>query len=282
MCFVSFLGTCAAIPTAERDNVSILFGFDSSKDKIEDRGKRNILVDIGGSPVKKLDYLGCDWRNLEALIITHAHPDHMYGIHSLVHCLGLRADNRPLKIYALPKTADIIISTLVIQFRKELSSLPIFLKTIPLEITTFYEDEKLRITAVPADHRIEALSLVFEWMNGSHRDDDKDDDPFRVVYSSDTRPNYKIREYIDSADVVIHECTFLDTDLYHAKQHGHSTTKEAALFANAMKAKVLFPCHFDLHSGNSVDDYEKEVRQNFFGKRVIVPEELEKYRFENF
>ena len=82
--------------------------------------------------------------------------------------------------------------------------------------------------------------------------------------------------YTDYADIVVHEATFRKDDEERARKHGHSTTKEAADFANALNAKTLFPCHFDLHSGIPVDEYKKEVKENFKGK-VILPEELKRY-----
>jgi len=253
----SFLGTCAAVPTENRDNVSILFDF----------GNLTFLVDVGGSPVKKLMCLGCDWMDLSGLVLTHHHPDHIYGIHSLVHCLCINPNGNPLKIFSYPKAGEIARSLLEIQFSRPLPELPVSFEYIPAdEITTFFDDKALKITAIPADHGIEALSLVFEY------------DKMIIVYSSDTRPNLRILDYVNNADIVIHESTFLEEEKQEAKIHGHSTAKEAADFANAMNARILFLCHFKLHSGTPVHEFEKEAAENFRGN-IIIPKELHKYNF---
>ncbi|MBU1628182.1 MBL fold metallo-hydrolase [bacterium] len=256
MNFFSFLGTCAAVPTENRDNVSILFKF----------GKKTFLVDVGGSPVQKLKTLKCDWMDLTGLIITHSHPDHIYGLPSLIHCLGLKNVGEPLKIYAYTNTLELVKSLLQIQFARDVNSLHVLPISIsPDKICTFYSINDLKITSIPANHRIEALSLVFEWEQKT-----------TIIYSSDTRPNHEVFKYTKCADILIHEATFLNKDIERAQKHGHSTSTEAAEFASSLGAKTLFPCHFDLHSGNSIDDYSKEIKQIFKGK-VVIPDELKKY-----
>lgn len=269
MNYFSFLGTCAAVPTESRDNVSLLFQIN----------EKAFLVDVSGSPVKKLKILGCDWMGMTGLILTHTHPDHIYGIHSLVHCLGLKHDGEHLKVHSYPGTIKLISSLLEIQFGKEICELPVTLKTVPNDKpVTFYESADISITAVPADHRIESLSLIFFIHDKSFKNESgKFDNKVTIVYSSDTRPNFNIFKFIDNADIVIHETTFLAKDTSLAKKHGHSTTIEAAEFANTLNAKTLYPCHFDLHSGNKIGEYEKELSECFKGN-VIIPEELKKYR----
>ncbi|MBM3150409.1 MAG: ribonuclease Z, partial [Chloroflexi bacterium] len=71
------LGSGAALPDASRDNTYMV---------IEGR-ESSILIDCAGSPLHKLQAVGVDLNTLEALIVTHHHPDHIYGVPALL--LGL-------------------------------------------------------------------------------------------------------------------------------------------------------------------------------------------------
>jgi len=73
---IVFLGTAASIATKKRDNTSFVVYIDKQD---------FILVDCPGSIVQKLDKINLDYTKLTKIIITHHHPDHIYGIVSLIH-----------------------------------------------------------------------------------------------------------------------------------------------------------------------------------------------------
>ena len=62
----AFLGTSGAVPSAERDTISLVFEDDAGM----------VLVDCGGSPVQRLRRLGLDPLRLSRVVVTHLHPDH--------------------------------------------------------------------------------------------------------------------------------------------------------------------------------------------------------------
>src|SRR3970282_2445958 len=89
-----FFGTAAAVPSPDRDNTALAF---YSDDEV-------VLVDCSGSPYQKLLKAGLDPMRVSSLIVTHRHVDHVYGIPSLAHNMGLAGRRAPIRVYALAET----------------------------------------------------------------------------------------------------------------------------------------------------------------------------------
>jgi ribonuclease Z len=68
--------------------------------------------------------------------------------------------------------------------------------------------------------------------------------PFKLVYSGDTRPCRKLTELGKGATLLIHEATFDDTKEEEAKNKRHSTINEALSIANDMKVFRVILTHF--------------------------------------
>ena len=73
------LGTAASVPNADHDTVGLAL-----------RGRDwAVLVDCGGSPLYKLSRMGVDLDHIRAVVLTHRHADHIYGLPMLVQGLWL-------------------------------------------------------------------------------------------------------------------------------------------------------------------------------------------------
>src|SRR3990172_2928514 len=83
------LGSSGAAPSAERDTTALAVR----------AGGSLCLVDVGGSPVKKLRRLAVDPLELSAVVVTHTHPDHVYGLPALVQSLVILGRHAPLPVY---------------------------------------------------------------------------------------------------------------------------------------------------------------------------------------
>src|SRR5262249_51957359 len=79
------LGSAGAVPSAGRDTTALLVR----------SGRTSLLIDVGGSPVQKLRRLGVDPVALDAVVVTHTHPDHVYGLPALVQCLLMLGRRAP-------------------------------------------------------------------------------------------------------------------------------------------------------------------------------------------
>ncbi len=89
---VVLLGTGAAYPPPDRENTSLALVWPEGL----------WLVDCGASPHRRLRQAGLDPRGLRGVIVTHGHPDHLYGLPSLIHCLLPDRGGEPLPLLAPP------------------------------------------------------------------------------------------------------------------------------------------------------------------------------------
>src|SRR4030042_1045643 len=79
MAEIHFLGTGGWVATPQRDNTSVLLR----------AGGKLVLIDCPGSVTAKIRQVGFDPREVSTIFLTHVHPDHIYGLPSLVHSLIL-------------------------------------------------------------------------------------------------------------------------------------------------------------------------------------------------
>lgn len=70
----------------------------------------------------------------------------------------------------------------------------------------------------------------------------------RIVYSGDGIPNYKYGNFMDSADFLIHECTYTNEYLKLAKNNNHSSFEEVVSLAMSYNVKCLILSHFSINS----------------------------------
>ena len=83
-----FFGTAGAVQTADNTNISFAV--------IEEPA--SILVDASGSPCQYLLRIGVAVSDFDALILTHAHPDHMHALPVLIQNLLLIKRKKILRI----------------------------------------------------------------------------------------------------------------------------------------------------------------------------------------
>lgn len=187
MAMIYFLGTGSAFPNAKRDNTSLLFSV---------HGK-NILADVSGNPSRRLKEINKPLHEIDVILLTHMHIDHIYGLPSLLWGMWLENRTEPLTIlvecrnkHQLQKWLETIrISEWSIQF-------DIHIKTFEgCKYEKVMEDEGLQLFTFPAKHSVPTVGCELVCK-------DK-----KIVYSSDTEINSHINEY-DYIDILIHEATF--------------------------------------------------------------------------
>jgi ribonuclease Z len=237
MAYLHLLGTGAAVSDPHRTTTMLAVENDTGV----------VAVDCGGDLVQRMLLAGIDIGTLEALIITHGHPDHLSGFPLVMQKLWLFGRTTPLQVIG-PRGALAIARSLWEAFGlhhekgmpevrwNEISD-PGESGTIPLR--------SWECVYGPATHGPATIGLRFT-------------DPASggiVAYSSDTAPDPRIAVLARDADILVHEA--------NGSGAGHSSIIDAAGIAKEAGAKRLLLVHVppegmippgSLHRGRSIFD----------------------------
>lgn len=254
---IHLLGTSAAVADQERDNTFLLICNENVK----------FLVDCPGSVVHKLSKINVDFKRIENVIITHIHPDHIYGLPSLIH--SQYKLNNKLNIYSARESLEFIKYLILVYGLNDTTKYP-KLNLIAISAfrkDTIYEDEEMVISCYPVKHAPESLGLKFILKNSKKK----------AGYTGDTGPCEDVILENENADYLIHDCLcpirFLDR--FKSLDDEHTSAYTLGKIANSSKIKNLIPIHFSTEVDFTKEELEKEIRQNYSGN-IIIPNDFDK------
>jgi ribonuclease Z len=266
---LTFLGTSASVPSAERNHPALL---------VEAAGKR-ILVDCGEGTQRQLLRSGAGFRRLDRILLTHGHFDHVLGIPGLFSTLGLRQNSDVMTVHAGPGTLDVVVRMLAGLWGEGRAPIPVAFA--PLAEGPVIDAGDFTIDCFPVRHRdTDSFGFVFQSPARRHLLPDRlaalgvPDGPMRgelaegrpvvieggrtidpedvlgpqgggkkLVVIGDTETTDGLTQYVAGADMLVIEATFLDRDATTARDYGHLTAAEAAAFAAANNVRQLVLVH---------------------------------------
>jgi len=282
---VTFLGTSAAAPTADRGLPSVAIK----------REGEIVLMDCGEGVQRRVLSESLGLGSDMTVLITHLHGDHVTGLLGLLQTMSLAQRHKPLNMVGpakLLKWLEVTADLLHIGLTFPISFLPakpgVVLRT-----------GGFRIRAARAAHSVEAFSYVVEelrrpgvfypekakalgvpegrlWsrlqrgrsvtMGGRKIGPDEVTGPHRpgrkVGYSGDTRPSAGLVRFFSNCDLLIFDSTFSGRDREKAIERKHSTSVEAAELAKKAKVRQLALTHFSARY-TSVSSLVREARRIF-------------------
>lgn len=252
---VCFLGTGGSFATEERDNTSFLI---SSEETLA-------LIDCPGSIIQKIRKFNFDPRDITSILVTHIHPDHIYGLPSFVHSLML--DECIVRLFGSEETVNFCKKLLdLFHLRdKKIKARIKFISLIPGE--SFELGSSLYCNSFKVPHSPSSLAYHF------HFEKEKKE----LVYSGDTPCNPFLFQEAAGKDYLIHDCSapsrfFKEYPSLHT-MHTHSL--ELGRLSQENKVKCLVPCHFFGELDFSISEIEKEIRKNYKG-RLVIPKDFER------
>lgn len=163
------------------------------------------LVDIGSGVTQRLVQAGSNGADIDALLLTHLHSDHLVDLYQFIISAWHQNRDRPQVIYGPPGTQDFVNAqmdawkaerTLRIEFEKRSSTAAFDVKVIEFEDPrVIMTESNTKVSAVRVEHPpVEpAFGYVFEAADR------------KLVLSGDTRPCDALIEAARNADVLIHE-----------------------------------------------------------------------------
>jgi ribonuclease Z len=199
---------------------------------------------------------------LSAVVVTHTHPDHVYGLPALIQCLLILGRTAPLPIHCRVEHVGLVKGLLdLFGLRDEGLELPIR-PVEPGEGVRVLETPDLVMTASPNAHgSMPNLAIRVDARGRS------------LVYSSDTRPCAAVEALARGATVLVHEATFARPN----PAEWHSTAREAGAVARAAGVGRLYLAHVGYRLHGALRAHVAAARAGSGGV-VAMAEELRWYR----
>ncbi len=244
-----FIGTGGSVATEDRDNTSFLLRTQESL----------LLIDCPGSVTQKLKKLNHDPRSINALLVTHIHPDHIYGLPSLIHSLMLV--DCLLRIYGSEETVRFCAGLLdLFDLRTERVKCRVDL--IPVEdrgIQQILPSVSCAFFKVP--HSPASMAFHFHL----------EDEGIHFIYSGDTPTYPALFQEAQNADYLVHDCSAPSRFFreYPSLQSMHTDGLSLGKYAQEAGVKNLLPCHFFGEIDFSLKEIEEEIRRYYRGNLII-------------
>lgn len=246
------LGSGAAISDPHRTTAMLAF----------DNGTSLIVVDCGGDAIQRLMQVGIPYQEvnrIEALILTHEHPDHIGGFALFMEKLWLAGRRDPLHIYGPAPALDQARRQFEVYNTSSWTGMPERLwHEVELEENSLVlQSDQWHILASPGNHSVPVIGVRV-----------RDQATGRVAaYSCDTEPSDVIARLARNADILFHEAT--------GEGPSHSSARQAATIAAQAEPGRLVFVHIPPMAFLSDEEIEA-VGEIFKAERG---EELGKYEF---
>jgi len=250
---IVFLGTSSGTPSRERNVSSVAVVLDGTV----------LLLDCGEGTQHQLLRAPVRSGAIEAMLITHLHGDHVYGIPGLLATLSMNGRKRPVDLVGPAGLGDYVEAVLRTShhnpdFAVRVSAPP-------------FRGVGYSVIAAPLEHSIPAIGYCIieddrpgafdpgkalalgiprgpAWAELVRARDPRVCGPAkkgrRIVYCTDTRPCASAIELARDADVLIHEATYGDEMSEEAGARLHSTAAGAARIAAEAGVRRLILTHF--------------------------------------
>jgi ribonuclease Z len=273
---VVFLGTGAAVPTAQRSLPSVML----------QRGNEQLMFDCGEAVQRQMMIAKVGLHKKLGIYITHMHGDHVLGLPGLLQTMALMDRKKPVEIYGPEKL------TYFLECLRETLQFQLTFQVNVHEISEpgiVCDEEEYTVTATRSNHAVTSFSYAFTekprpgkfhpekakmlgvpvgeaWSNLQHgkeyilpdgrviKPEDVSDEPRKgrkFVYTGDTKPFEGFANFAADADLIVHESTFDDALAEKAELDTHSTPSQAAKQAKAANAKLLVLTHISARYSDS-------------------------------
>lgn len=234
-------------------------------------GGRGFLVDAGRGALLRLNEAQVSWRDVEGVLLTHLHSDHVVGFPDL-WLTGWITQRResPLRVWG-PAGTEHMMSKLeeayefdigIRQFDDRMSRAGVALLVADVVEGVVYDQGGVRIEAFDVDHAPikPALGYRIDYAGRS------------VVLSGDTRPSENLIRRARGADVLIHEVAVPGTfqgALYPPERKAqilahHTTPEQAGEVFSRVKPRLAVYSHVCRPTATA-DDLVPATRRTYAG-----------------
>ena len=295
---LQFLGTGAGVPAKMRNVSSIAL-------KLLDERNEIWLFDCGEATQQQILNTTIRPGKIKKIFITHLHGDHIFGLPGLLTSRSFQGGEDELIVYGPKGIKRFIDASISVSHSK----LGYPLKVVEFEEDgVLFSDQQFRVEAMKLEHGIpsygfritesdqigelkaeelRAIGVPFGPVFGrlkrgevvtledgrviDGKDYVSEDIKGRVVViCGDTRFTPKSITLAQNANVLVHEATYEADKEKTARQHFHSTSKQAATIAFEANVQQLYLTHISArYLGHQVSQLEQEARKVFPQTKVV-------------
>jgi ribonuclease BN (tRNA processing enzyme) len=270
---IALLGTGGPRPEVSRGGTSLLIEYGDDK----------ILIDAGRGAVRQLSRLGVSLANVNPILITHHHYDHIGELHDVILTSWLLGRRAPLNIYGPPETRRIVqaLTTQIydkdIEFRVE--GEPANGAFPPSPVTEIVsglvcETDRYRIYAERVVHgdglefseafrsRWVCLGFRFECADGV------------IAFSGDTVDCPGLKRLAAGADILVQCCYLARSEivgmhLERLAKHTLACADTVGAIATRAGVRTLVLTHHRAKTAEVLELLRQEVAQDFAGQVMI-------------
>jgi ribonuclease Z len=168
-------------------------------------GGRRFLIDCGSGVTQRLVAAGASGAELDAVLLTHLHSDHLVDLYQLIVSSWHQGRDRPQRIFGPVGTKAFAAATMAlwqsereqrIEWERRPSTAALELDVVEFEEGAIWDTDGLRISAFAVDHRPVAPAFGFLFEAGG----------CRVAFSGDTTVCDNLVRWAAGADLLVHEC----------------------------------------------------------------------------
>lgn len=304
---ITFLGTSSGMPTKQRNVTGIALA--------PAQTKRWYLIDCGEATQHQLLHTSLSLLHLQAIMITHIHGDHCYGLPGLLATAAVYGRTEALSIVAPNGIKDYIEAVC----RHTALTLPYPLHFHAVEtLDDPFICQDFVVSRIPLSHRVPSFAYEFNqkstpgkldvgklhalglppgplWgrlqrgenvvLNGGQPIFAKEYllpvQARRVIIAGDNDTPALLAERAAATDVLVHEATYTAAVAEEVGPGpGHSSAASVAQFAQDKKVPNLILTHFSKRyhqsSGNGIDQIKDEAKRHYHGN-LFLANDLDTY-----
>lgn len=292
---VTILGNNSALPAFDRHPTA---------QTIEIR-EQVFLMDCGEGTQSRMSRFGIHWGHIEHIFISHLHGDHYFGLIGLLSSMALWSRKKPLTIYGPSLLKDII--NLQLNAVGARLPYPIDFYIIESEYAgELLSTDSYSVSCFPVNHGIPCHGFLFREKSAGRKINpdacrnygipqayfhelkkgaDYEDKQGKLIkneevtlaappekiytYCADTRYDPSILPFIQNANLIYHESTFLRDNEERAFLRHHSTAEQAARIALQACAEKLILGHYSSRYQNILP-FEEEAKTIFLNSEASV------------